>query len=147
MPFWGCGKPIWISIKSVSLFLYKVQLYCHFHSGSICLRTAQRCSFCDVQCYWSMIQYRYCNICESDSESLMMFPTTVFMQDCALLHIACCVKQKLHWRFTDDRIICRHFPVVWFARSLKLNSCDFWLWGYLRKLVKHETITPLSDLK
>ncbi|GFV32619.1 uncharacterized protein TNCV_441111 [Trichonephila clavipes] len=49
--------------------------------------------------------------------------------------------------FTNDRVISRAFPTAWPPRSPDLNPCDFWLWGYLKKLVYRGRLITLADLK
>ncbi|GFV74631.1 uncharacterized protein TNCV_5130731 [Trichonephila clavipes] len=36
---------------------------------------------------------------------------------------------------------------AWPPRSLILNPCDFWLWGYLKAIFYRDPITSLSNLK
>lgn len=60
--------------------------------------------------------------------------TIIYLQDGAPPHIQNGVRQLLQQHF-GNRIISRHFPVVWPARSPDLNPLDFWLWGYLKEKV------------
>ncbi|GBM50112.1 hypothetical protein AVEN_242251-1 [Araneus ventricosus] len=73
--------------------------------------------------------------------------STIFMKDGAPTHIATPVKQLLNLHFGNDRIISRHFPTAWLPRSLNLNPCDFWLWGYLKDVVYGGPIANLAELK
>ncbi|GBM23639.1 hypothetical protein AVEN_117389-1 [Araneus ventricosus] len=88
-----------------------------------------------------------CKVNETRYESLLLnqlipalqqrgcVESTIFMQDGAPPHIATPLKQLLNLHFRNDRIISRHFPTTWPPRSLDLNPCDFWLWGYLKHVV------------
>ena len=69
------------------------------------------------------------------------------MQDGAPPHIVRCVKQLLHRHLVDERIISRQLPTAWLPRSPDLNTCDFWLLGYLKSMVSRDSITSLSGLK
>ncbi|GBM31259.1 hypothetical protein AVEN_167210-1 [Araneus ventricosus] len=69
------------------------------------------------------------------------------MQDGAHPNIAAPVKHLLSLHFGNDRIISCHFPTACPPRSPDLNSCDFWLWGYLKDIVYESPIANLSDLK
>lgn len=71
----------------------------------------------------------------------------IFMQDGAPPHIANRVKRLLRRHFGNARIISRHFPTAWPARSPDLNPCDFWLWGYLKDIVFSTPIANVADLK
>ncbi|GFV43151.1 uncharacterized protein TNCV_1573971 [Trichonephila clavipes] len=70
-----------------------------------------------------------------------------FMQDGAPPRMGLCVQQFLRQHFTNDRVISRAFPTAWRHRSLDLNPCDFWLWGYLKNLVYRGRLITLADLK
>lgn len=58
------------------------------------------------------------------------------MQDGAPPHIGHWV-QHILWLFffSDGRIIGRAFPMAWPQKLPDLNSCDFWLWSYLKNVV------------
>ena len=71
----------------------------------ICTVTCQRYASFLEQSVTSGIQARRCGT------------TTVFMQNGAPPHIACCVKQLHRSHFSDDRIISRNFPTVWPPKS------------------------------
>jgi inhibitor of nuclear factor kappa-B kinase subunit alpha len=70
----------------------------------------------------------------------------VFMQDGAAPHVALRVRDFLRERF-GDRVISRHFPWNWPARSPDLNPCDFFLWGYLKARVFLHHPGSIPDLK
>jgi hypothetical protein len=70
----------------------------------------------------------------------------VFMQDGAPPHVSRNVKALLQQHF-GDRIISRHFPFEWPARSPDLTPADFWLWGYLKSRVYRHGLTTLVNLK
>ncbi|GBM00544.1 hypothetical protein AVEN_77354-1 [Araneus ventricosus] len=57
------------------------------------------------------------------------------------------VKQLLKRHLGNARIISRHFPTAWPSRSPDLNTCDFWLWGYLKDVVFSTPIAHLAELK
>ncbi|GFX06363.1 uncharacterized protein TNCV_2938911 [Trichonephila clavipes] len=58
--------------------------------------------------------------------------TTIFMQEGATPHIGRQVKVLLSANFGDNHVISRHFPDAWPSRSPYLNTCDFWLWRFLK---------------
>ncbi|GBN67643.1 hypothetical protein AVEN_235974-1 [Araneus ventricosus] len=68
------------------------------------------------------------------------------MQDGAPPHIAYPFKSLLSMHFEIDRIISLHFPTNWPPKSLDLNPCDFWLWGYLKHAVFCGLIAHLAEL-
>ncbi|GBM29951.1 hypothetical protein AVEN_167431-1 [Araneus ventricosus] len=73
-----------------------------------------------------------------------------FRQDGAPSHIATPVMQLLNLHFGNGRIISRHLPKAWPPRSSDLNSCDFWLWGYLKDVVYGDPIAnvrPIPELR
>jgi len=70
----------------------------------------------------------------------------IFQQDGAPPHIYRPVKQILQENF-GNRIISRHFPNPWPARSPDLNPLDFWFWGYLKSKVFTHGRSSLEDLK
>ena len=72
---------------------------------------------------------------------------TTFMHDGALPHVATPVKQLLSAHFRENRIISRHFLTTWLPRYSYLNSCDFWIWGYLKNVVYSRRVKNLADLK
>lgn len=72
--------------------------------------------------------------------------TLIFQQDGAPPHIYRPVKQVLQESF-GNRIISRHFPNPWPARSPDLNPLDFWFWGYLKSRVFSHSPATLQDLK
>ncbi|GBM14225.1 hypothetical protein AVEN_167309-1 [Araneus ventricosus] len=69
------------------------------------------------------------------------------MQNGAPPHIATPVKQLLNLHFGNGRIISRHFPTAWPPRSPDLNTCDFWLSGYLKDVVYGDPIANLAELR
>jgi hypothetical protein len=40
----------------------------------------------------------------------------------------------------------RNGPVLWPARSLDLNHCDFFLWGHLRQIVYETPVNTVEEL-
>ena len=68
------------------------------------------------------------------------------MQDGAPPHVGSSVKYLLSQQF-DDRIISRHFPFPWPARSPDLTPIDFWLWGFMKSKVYQFHPQTVSDLK
>ena len=60
---------------------------------------------------------------------------TIFMHDGSPPHIATPMQRLLSAHFEDDWIISCHFPTTWLPRSPDLNSCNFWLLGYLNNAV------------
>ncbi|GFU53000.1 uncharacterized protein TNCV_1142891 [Trichonephila clavipes] len=75
------------------------------------------------------------------------FFQTLTPQDEATPHIGRQVKALLIDKFSDNRVISRHFPDVYPSRSPDLSSWDFWLWGFLRDRVYRGGIRTLPDLK
>ncbi|GFW45096.1 uncharacterized protein TNCV_715981 [Trichonephila clavipes] len=69
------------------------------------------------------------------------------MRDKAPPHNANQVKQLLKGHFGNVRDISHHFPTAWLLRSPDLNSCVFWLWGYLRNAVFRAPIAHFAELK
>ena len=49
--------------------------------------------------------------------------------------------------FENARIISRLFPTTWPSQSPDFNSCDFWLWGYLKDVVFRAPIANFVELK
>jgi hypothetical protein len=70
----------------------------------------------------------------------------VFMQDGASPHTALRVRDFLRANF-GERVISRHFPWNWPARSPDLNPCDYFLWGYLKARVFMRNPHSLANLK
>ena len=69
-----------------------------------------------------------------------------FQQDGAPPHIANPVKAFLNETF-GDRVISRHFPRKWPARSPDLNPADYWLWGQLKHNIYSKQPKTLEDLR
>jgi hypothetical protein len=57
------------------------------------------------------------------------------------------LSERTRTRLNSEQWIGRDDPVSWFARSLELNSLDFWLWGYLNTLVCSAPINGLEVLE
>ena len=68
------------------------------------------------------------------------------MQDDATPHVGSSVKHLLSQQF-GDRVISRHFPFPWPARSRDLIPMDFWLWGFMKSKVYQFHPQTVSDLK
>ncbi|GBM94185.1 hypothetical protein AVEN_49270-1 [Araneus ventricosus] len=49
--------------------------------------------------------------------------------------------------FKNERIISHHFPTNWLLKSLDLNTCDFWICGYLQHVVFSGMIANVAELK
>jgi inhibitor of nuclear factor kappa-B kinase subunit alpha len=73
-------------------------------------------------------------------------PNIIFMQDGAAPHTALRVRDFLKATF-GERVISRHFPWNWPARSPNLNPCDYFLWGYLKARVFMHHPTSIETLK
>ncbi|GFY04706.1 uncharacterized protein TNCV_419611 [Trichonephila clavipes] len=73
--------------------------------------------------------------------------STIFRHDGAPPHNYGSVKALLLQHFTEERFICRSFPNPWSSRLPYLTPRDFWLWGYLKRLVYREGFATLNDLK
>ncbi|GFW72373.1 uncharacterized protein TNCV_704101 [Trichonephila clavipes] len=69
------------------------------------------------------------------------------MQDGATPHIGRQVKGLLSANYGNNRVISRHFQDAWPSRSPDLNSCNFWLWGFLKDCVYSGGTKTLPDLK
>ena len=69
------------------------------------------------------------------------------MQDGVPLHIANPVKLLLKRHFGNVRIISHQFHTALASPSPDLNSCDFWLWGYLKDIIFSTLIAHLAKLK
>lgn len=68
-----------------------------------------------------------------------------FMHDGAPAHSTREVTDWLNQHF-PLQWIGRNGPVLWPARSPDFNSCDFFLWGYLKNLVYATPVNSLEDL-
>ena len=75
------------------------------------------------------------------------FPVVIFMQDGAPPHIATDVKTFVVKSFTEDRVISRVSKIQWPARSLDMNTADFWLRRYLKSRAYRGFPTTLVELK
>ncbi|GBN72744.1 hypothetical protein AVEN_134293-1 [Araneus ventricosus] len=71
----------------------------------------------------------------------------IFMQDGVPPHKDRRVDQLLRQQFKDARVISRHFPTAWPARSPDITPCDFWLWGFLKDNIYCKRPASLPDLK
>lgn len=69
-----------------------------------------------------------------------------FMHDGAPAHFSLIVRAHLNEVY-GERWIGRGGPVAWPARSPDLNSCDFFLWGYVKSLVYKGPIPDEETLR
>ena len=68
-----------------------------------------------------------------------------FMQDGATCH---CTERVLTWLHSkiSARIISRRSAIPWPPQSPDLNPLDFWLWGYLGKMIFDANPQTVSNL-
>lgn len=79
-------------------------------------------------------------------ESLGLLSTLWWQQDGAPPHFALNVRRYLRDIF-GSRWISRGGPLEWPPRSPDLSPLDFFLWGYLKRLVYKNRPTTLEELK
>ena len=69
-----------------------------------------------------------------------------FQQDGATPHTANVPMQWIKARF-GKRVISRRSEHSWASHSPDLNSCDFYLWGYLKDVIMFEQFQNLNQLR
>lgn len=69
-----------------------------------------------------------------------------FMHDGAPAHFSLQVRQFLT-NVYGERWIGRGGPIAWPPRSPDLNSCDYYLWGYMKSIVYRTPVNNLEDLE
>ena len=70
-----------------------------------------------------------------------------YLQDGVPPQIAWQVTALLRAHFGDKRVISKGFRTALLPRSLDLNPCDFWLWGFLKNHAYRGNIQTVPELK
>ena len=67
-----------------------------------------------------------------------LLESMTFMQNGVPSHITRQVNDFLHRPFGDDCVLSCHFRYACSSRSPDLNPCDYWLWCYMKSLVRQQ---------